>query len=478
MNRQRALTSAYRRHHQAIYRYCLAIVGNPDDAQEALQNTMVKALRALEGERREIKLKPWLYRIAHNESIELLRKRRDVEAIDPEAASSGNGLAETAEQRERLRHLLADLRELPDRQRAALVMRELGGLGFDQIGEAFDTSKAVARQTVYEARLGLRELEAGREMGCEEVMHRLSNADGRVARRRDIRAHLRTCPDCRAFRDGIGQRQRDLAALSPLPVAVSAATLQAVFGGKGGAAVGAGLAGTGGAGQAVATSVVLKSAATIAAVTAIGVGVADRDGLIDLGLTGDARHPADVRSVTGTTATELAEPAPGPASDRHEAPVDGGDADAPAPNPAPTSDETDAGTKGGAPTDEPSPAAPGELPVAASDGHETAASHGGDSDAAHSHSEEHSRAPEGAGKPASPPSKPDKPAKPETPSNPQVPANPPGSPPTQGKGPDNSPGPPSQSSEGSPNRGGPSDPAKGDAPKGEGSGKGKGSSST
>jgi len=56
MDRQRALTRAYKRHHQAIYRYCLTIVGNPDDAQEALQNTMVKALRALQGERREIQL--------------------------------------------------------------------------------------------------------------------------------------------------------------------------------------------------------------------------------------------------------------------------------------------------------------------------------------------------------------------------------------------------------------------------------------
>ena len=73
---ERAFATIYQRYHQDLYRFCLAILGNPEDAQDALQNTMVKALRALPGERREIQLKPWLYRIAHNESIDLLRRRR------------------------------------------------------------------------------------------------------------------------------------------------------------------------------------------------------------------------------------------------------------------------------------------------------------------------------------------------------------------------------------------------------------------
>ncbi len=46
---QRAFAAIYRRYHQDLYRYCLAIVGNPEDAQDALQNTMVKVLRAASG---------------------------------------------------------------------------------------------------------------------------------------------------------------------------------------------------------------------------------------------------------------------------------------------------------------------------------------------------------------------------------------------------------------------------------------------
>ncbi len=217
---QRALTAIFARYQEPLYRYCLAIVGDRQDAEDALQSTMLKVLRALPGEERRIELKPWLYRIAHNESVELIRRRRPSEELDTELLAGGAGLAEEASQRERLRHLLADLEQLPERQRGALVMRELGGLGFEEIGAALGTSAAVARQTLYEARLGLREMDAGREMGCDEVMRAVSDADGRVLRRRDLRAHLRNCDACSRFRDELDGRQRDLAALSPLPVPV------------------------------------------------------------------------------------------------------------------------------------------------------------------------------------------------------------------------------------------------------------------
>jgi RNA polymerase sigma factor (sigma-70 family) len=290
---QRAFEAIYKRYHQDIYRFCLSIVGRPEDAQDALQNTMVKALRALPGERREIQLKPWLYRVAHNESIDMLRRRREGPELDEARAGAGTEVAETVAQRERLGRLLSDLGELPERQRSALLMRELGGLDYEQIGAAFESSPAVARQTVYEARLGLRELETGREMSCEQVTRQLSEGDGRVARRRDIRAHLRACPGCRAFRDSIDGRHRDLQALAPLPAAAAASILHGLVGGNvaasgglGGAATAAGA----GAGKAAGTSVVVKAVATVAVVATIGVTAADRGGLVNLGLPGGDKN--------------------------------------------------------------------------------------------------------------------------------------------------------------------------------------------
>ncbi|HET7455651.1 MAG TPA: RNA polymerase sigma factor [Solirubrobacterales bacterium] len=286
---ERAFATIFRRYHQSLYRFCLAIVGNPHDAQEALQNTMIKVLRALPGEERQIDLKPWLYRIAHNESIDLLRRRRESSELDVEQIAPGYGLAEDAATRERLRRLLTDMKELPERQREVLVMRELAGLEFEEIGSALDTSGAVARQTLYEARQSLRQMEEGREMSCATVTKALSDGDGRVTRRRDVRAHLRSCAHCQAFRKEIRSRQHDLAALSPLPALAAAGMLQGLVGGSHGAAAGGGLATTlgGGAAKTIGASAAAKGVATAAVVAAIGVTAADRSGVIHLGLPGD-----------------------------------------------------------------------------------------------------------------------------------------------------------------------------------------------
>jgi RNA polymerase sigma factor (sigma-70 family) len=300
---ERAFAAIFDRYHQGLYRYCMAIVGDPQDAQDALQNTMVKVLRALPGEERKVDLRPWLYRIAHNESIELLRRRRDTRPLDMELASPGAELAEKAMTRDRLRLLISDLDELPERQRGALVMRELAGLDFAEIGGALGTSPAVARQTLYEARLSLGQMDEGRAMSCATVSRAISDGDGRVTRRRDIRAHLRTCTSCRRFREEIEGRERDFAALSPLPAVAAAGLLHGLLGGHG--AGGSGLAGAlgGGAAKTFGASAALKGAATVAVVAAIGAGAADRGGLVDLGLPGDGGSQA-------TRAEQSAGPSP------------------------------------------------------------------------------------------------------------------------------------------------------------------------
>ncbi len=294
---ERAFAAIFRRYHQGLYRFCLGIVGNPQDAQDALQNTMIKVLRALPGEERRIELKPWLYRIAHNESIDLLRRRRETRELDAELSSRGPGLAEEAAARERLRRLFADLEELPERQRETIVMRELAGLDFAEIGAALGTTAAVARQTVYEARLSLRQMDEGREMSCEAVTRALSDGDGRVIRRRDVRAHLRACASCRRFSEEIKGRRKDFAALSPLPAVAAAGLLQGLLGSTSGGS-GGGLAAAlgGGAAKSIGTAAALKGAATVAVVAAVGVTAADRGGLVDTPLPGGNGSPEATRT--------------------------------------------------------------------------------------------------------------------------------------------------------------------------------------
>lgn len=238
---QPAFAVIFERHHQALSRYCHSIVGNSHDAADALQNTMLKALRALPGETRTIALKPWLYRIAHNESISLMRARRDHSDLDTAAQLSDPAAHTIAESREQLRDLTADLRELTEQQRGTLLMRELAGLEFDDISDALQISATAAKQSVYEARCALQSLGEGRAMHCDLVRRTLSDGDRRTLRNMKIRGHLRDCAGCRDFEAALRHRPAHLAALTPpLPLAAAAAILQGLLG------TGTGAAGTGG----------------------------------------------------------------------------------------------------------------------------------------------------------------------------------------------------------------------------------------
>jgi RNA polymerase sigma factor (sigma-70 family) len=248
-----AFAALYERHHQPLYRYCRSIVADPDDAADALQATMTRAWAAIGDRDPAAPVRAWLFRIAHNESISLVRRRRPAEELDANALVSPDA-ATDAEQRRRLAELLEDLHGLSERQRGALLMREVSGLGHAEIAAVFGVAEGAVKQTIYEARVALQDLAAGREMSCASVRRMLSDGDGRTARGRRMRAHLRSCEGCRAFREALRVRRSELRLIAPaLPAGAAAAVLEAVIGGSaaGGGGLLAGLLG-GGATKAVA----------------------------------------------------------------------------------------------------------------------------------------------------------------------------------------------------------------------------------
>src|SRR2546430_7968430 len=188
----RAFALLYRRHHQALYRYCCAIVRNANDAQDALQNAMLRALVAMQAEERDLAVRPWLFRIAHNEAVSLLRRRRSDTPLEDELEPSAASAEDAWELRERLATLLIDLQALTERQRSALVMRELSGLPIKEIAAALSISPGAAKQALFEARCALQEFDEGRAMECDAVRKVLSDGDRRVLHGRKIRAHLRS----------------------------------------------------------------------------------------------------------------------------------------------------------------------------------------------------------------------------------------------------------------------------------------------
>jgi RNA polymerase sigma factor (sigma-70 family) len=264
----RACGVLFERYHQPLYRYCRSLVRCDIDAQDALQSTFAAALAALQRGRRDAPLRPWLFRIAHNESISLLRRRRPEAELSEAAESAVPSAEHSAEDRARLASLVADLSDLPERQRGALVMRELSGLSHEQIAEAFGISVGAAKQTVFEARRSLAQLAEGRAMACEEIQRVISDGDGRARRARRVRAHLRDCSRCAGFAAAISGREADLRALAPmLPVAAASGILARVIG------AGSSHSGTAGAGG-LAAGATGKAATTVVSLKAVTAGVA------------------------------------------------------------------------------------------------------------------------------------------------------------------------------------------------------------
>jgi RNA polymerase sigma factor (sigma-70 family) len=262
----RAFTTLFQRYHPQLYRYCRGLTGNDHDAQDAVQVTFTKALVAMREGRRNAPLRPWLYRIAHNESISVIRSRNSLLVDLPADLEARQGVTDNFEDRERMATLLADLRELPERQRGALVMRELSGLSHEEIAEALQISVGAAKQSILEARRSIMEFAEGRAMLCDEIQRIVSDDDRRSLRSRRVRAHLRDCAVCAAFAEAIPRRRADMLTLWPALPAASSAGLLAKLTGAG--------SGHGGGGGLAAGSAAKGLGATLSAKAAAAAGVA------------------------------------------------------------------------------------------------------------------------------------------------------------------------------------------------------------
>ena len=128
-----AFEAVFERHAAGLLGFCRHMLGSPEEAEDAVQQTFASAFRDLQrGEVRRLALKPWLYAIARNRCLSMLRSRRDHQPL--EAELSTRGLADQVEQRAELRDLLRDLGRLPRDQRAALLLTQLGALSHAEAG--------------------------------------------------------------------------------------------------------------------------------------------------------------------------------------------------------------------------------------------------------------------------------------------------------------------------------------------------------
>ena len=217
-----AFARLYERHRARVFAICLGVLGSREDAQDALQEVFASVAAELRREPPR-ELRPWIARVARNAAIDAARTRRpasngDEDAMDERAS---DGTVQTVERRDDIRDLLRGLRDLPEQQRTALVMRELGGDSYADIGAALGVDETAVRGLIARARLSLRARIAAQAMACEIVRQGLAaETDGR-RRTSSIRRHLRECESCREFNAALRADSKTLRALAPTGAGLS-----------------------------------------------------------------------------------------------------------------------------------------------------------------------------------------------------------------------------------------------------------------
>jgi RNA polymerase sigma factor (sigma-70 family) len=150
-----AFEEIVRRYRRPLDRFAASMVAG--SAEDVTQDAFSKALQALRKSEAEIELRPWLYRIVRNTALNDLRDRGPSGEQLLESLPGSAGADAAAERREELVQLMRRLGELPEAQRAAIVMRELEGLSHEEIANALGVSGGAARQAIHRARSALRD---------------------------------------------------------------------------------------------------------------------------------------------------------------------------------------------------------------------------------------------------------------------------------------------------------------------------------
>src|SRR4051812_20792720 len=285
---QHAFEALVARYQARLLAFCRHMLSSKEDAEDVLQEVFAAAFNAILADEREINVRPWLYRIARNRSLNQLRRATavGVDSMDVHFSEGGLTTADKVHKREEFRLLIADVQDLPETQRTALLLREIDALSYDQIAEAMETTVPSVKSLLVRARVSLADAAQARLLSCDEVRVELGAVSEGLARTTaPVRRHLRGCDRCVAFRKQLRQNNRALAALYPVgplfllkkTILAQLGTTAAASGSTAAAGAGSVAAGTaaGGALQAGMTTLATKAVAGLAAAAIVTAGAVE-----------------------------------------------------------------------------------------------------------------------------------------------------------------------------------------------------------
>lgn len=165
-----AFNELMERHQGRVYAHALRLMGNPQDAEEVLQDTFLQAFRNLGKFEERSRFSTWIYRIATNEALMRLRKARRKREVFLEDHLGRDGelprhairefvrsTLDEVEDRERMRILADLLAEMPEDYRVVFTMRDMDGLSNAEVAEVLGISVAAVKSRLHRSRLYLRD---------------------------------------------------------------------------------------------------------------------------------------------------------------------------------------------------------------------------------------------------------------------------------------------------------------------------------
>jgi RNA polymerase sigma factor (sigma-70 family) len=268
-----AFAVLFERHRASVVAVCIGVLSSRHDAEDAAQETFAALAVALRSSPPR-ELRAWLTRVARNAAIDLARRRRTRETVTDELSDVGgaDGVISSQVVKDELESVIAGIRELPESQRTALLMRELAGHTYREIADLLETDEDSVRGLIARARIGLRQYREAAELPCATARTAIAaEPDGR-RHDRTVRRHVRGCASCRAYRSALRDDARALRGLLPMQA--------------GGAAGGSAVVGLAAKGALLGTAATQVTAACAVSACAVG-GIA----LLAPALTSH-RHPS------------------------------------------------------------------------------------------------------------------------------------------------------------------------------------------
>jgi RNA polymerase sigma factor (sigma-70 family) len=281
------------RYRQRLFAYVRQMLSGASrqDAEDVLQDVFVRAYGALRNDSRDMNVRAWLYRVAHNRCIDHLRRPVPPPAEIFEVSRKPlHDPIEEAQRRDDLRRLVEDVARLPDQQRSALLMREIDGMSYANLAVALDVTVPAVKSLLVRARIGLVEAAEARDADCAEIREDLLRAyDKGVKASGRARKHMRSCDGCREYRVALRGVRRSFAALSPVGFGPVALVAKLAGIGGGGAAASGGAAAAGGSAAITTGGIATATACKVAAVVCTA---ALAGGAVEVNREISARRPA------------------------------------------------------------------------------------------------------------------------------------------------------------------------------------------